>query len=205
MDPVTILAATVAFVGSCVAQKCADATIDLAWQRLKARFQGLFGREPRPSDLNAQAPWVDSALVEEAEGLFASNSALRRARFVGRALSGVRVLWVDDHPDNNAWERAMFGAFGVEFVTATSTRDAMATLGSAIFDLVISDIDREGVTDEGIRALVALRVQAPRTPIIFYTGFVRRELPVPVGAFGIADRPDELLHLVLDIVERAKV
>jgi hypothetical protein len=25
---------------------------------------------------------------------------------------------------------------------------------------------------------------------------------VPLGAFGITNRPDELLHLVLDIVER---
>lgn len=205
VDPASVLAAAVGFIGSCIVQKCADATVTLAWQKFKARVHDTWGREPEPSDLNADAPWVDSAVLEDAEHLFASNSALRRASLVSHALSGLRVLWVDDHPDNNTWERAMFGAFGVEFLTARCTADAVAALGSNVFDLTISDIERDGVPDEGIRSLPTLRSRNPRMLVIFYTGLVRRELPVPVGAFGIADRPDDLLHLVLDVAERAKL
>jgi hypothetical protein len=40
------------------------------------------------------------------------------------------------------------------------------------------------------------------TRIIYYAGYVDEARPVPIGAFGITDRPDEVLHLILDVLER---
>ena len=42
------------------------------------------------------------------------------------------------------------------------------------------------------------------TPVIFYIGIFDPKLGIPGGAFGITNRPDELLHLVLDALERKK-
>ena len=71
------------------------------------------------------------------------------------------------------------------------------------YDLLISDIDRDGVPDEGLRFLSQMheRNSWPRT--IFYIGHVEQESCVPAHAFGISDRPDELLHLVMDALERS--
>ncbi len=40
--------------------------------------------------------------------------------------------------------------------------------------------------------------------MIFYIGVVDPNKGVPVQAFGITNRPDELLHLTLDALERKK-
>jgi len=139
------------------------------------------GREPQPSDFTGQSSTIDEWVLEDVTRLFASIGALRRARLAALALSGTQLLWIDDHPENNIWERAMFRAFGVECRQATSTPEGLSVLGTESFDVVISDIERHGVADEGIRALPALRERGRGTPIVFYTGSVRRDLPLPIG------------------------
>jgi hypothetical protein len=46
---------------------------------------------------------------------------------------------------------------------------------------------------------VKAAVLAPE--LVFYVG---RERDVPIGAFGLTSRPDELLNLVLDVLERTR-
>src|SRR5215207_3488799 len=41
-----------------------------------------------------------------------------------RRLSGARVLWVDDRPENNIYERRSLEALGIGFTLSTSTEDA---------------------------------------------------------------------------------
>ena len=84
-----------------------------------------------------------------------------------------------------------------------STREALAALAGGPWDLLLSDIARDGVADAGIRLLGQLPPVAPS--VVFYTGSIDDSRPVPRGAFGIADRPDPLLHLVLDVLERNRV
>lgn len=50
--------------------------------------------------------------------------------------------------------------------------------------------------------IAALRDAGYRGPIIYYVGSADPSRPVPVGAFGLTARPDELLHLVMDALER---
>jgi DNA-binding NtrC family response regulator len=98
----------------------------------------------------------------------------------------------------------LLNAFGAESITAETTRSALALLGVEQFDLIVSDISREDQTDEGIRALPLMRQVAPRTPVIFYVGNLSRA-NAPTGSFGITNQPNDLLHLILDMVERARV
>jgi hypothetical protein len=41
--------------------------------------------------------------------------------------------------------------------------------------------------------------------VIFYVGEPDPKKGTPVYAFGLTNRPDELVHLVLDILERKKI
>jgi len=41
-------------------------------------------------------------------------------------------------------------------------------------------------------------------PVIFYIGYPDPSKGVPPHAFGITHRPDELLHLIMDALERVK-
>jgi hypothetical protein len=38
--------------------------------------------------------------------------------------------------------------------------------------------------------------------VIFYVSVINQDKPLPPGAFGLTNRPDELLHLVIDALER---
>ena len=68
--------------------------------------------------------------------------------------------------------------------------------------LLISDIARGNQKLAGVRAVPAIHELAPGLPILFFVGDYRPELGVPADAAGITNRTDELLHLVLDVLER---
>jgi DNA-binding NtrC family response regulator len=129
---------------------------------------------------------------------------LRRAQLVSQVLRGAKVLWIDDHPENNLWERRLFEVFDATCVTVETTRSAIACLQADSFDLIISDIARSSSTREGVDVLPSIRTVAPRIPILFYVGQLT-ESTAPMGAQGIAAEPNELLHLVLDQLERRRI
>ena len=77
------------------------------------------------------------------------------------------------------------------------------------YDLVISDIAREGAADEGLRFLSAMRRPDNGRPTIFrptifYVGLYDAAKGIPPYAFGITNSPDELLHYVMDVLERER-
>lgn len=54
-----------------------------------------------------------------------------------------RILWVDDRPENNVYERQAFEAQGIEFALALSTDEALELLKTNKFAAIISDMDRK--------------------------------------------------------------
>jgi DNA-binding NtrC family response regulator len=89
-------------------------------------------------------------------------------------------------------------------VNVETTRSATACLAQETFDLVISDIARADNAIEGVESLPAIRLVAPNIPVLFYVG-LRTLLAHPTAAQGLADEPNELLHLVLDQLERSRL
>jgi hypothetical protein len=80
---------------------------------------------------------------------------------------------------------------------------------SACFDEIgesdaFSDMERNGVQDEGIRFLNNLRRRSSAPPVIFSIGRLDPTLGTPPFAFGITSRVDECLNLLLDALERAR-
>jgi len=137
----------------------------------------------------------------ESLGFYGTPHALHRARMLGRRLDGLRLLWIDDDPSANRIEIRMFQQLGMQVELATSTGAALERLMKSQFHLVLSDIDREGRGDEGIRALPMIRKMARGAPVIFYVAKLLDRAPPPGGALGITNDPEELLELVLDGVE----
>jgi CheY-like chemotaxis protein len=114
------------------------------------------------------------------------------------------VLWVDDVPANNAFEQQTLSALGVRMDLAKSTAEAMTMVEQFAYDLILSDIARDS-RDAGLVFLRKLREAGYRTEVVFYIGRVDASRPIPIGAFGMADRPEPLLHYVLDALERHRV
>ncbi len=171
----------------------ASTETDMSAPASRKRLTRLGKRRPAAAD-------ADEALPED----ITSNPALRRALAARTALRGARILWVDDHPEWIEWERKMLERLEVEVTTVPSTGRALEQLREDPYDLILSDIARESRADEGAAAIPALLSVAPDTPVIFYVGTVDEGRGPPPGSAGITNRPDELLHLVLDVLERRR-
>ena len=124
-----------------------------------------------------------------------------------KMFKNVQILWVDDEPENTFNERKMFRQLDVQIDISKSTKEALKILAKGRYDLVISDIARSNEAVEataGLEFLKEFRKMDKTTPVIFYVGAFEPEKGAPSGSFGITNRPDELLHLTLDCLERKK-
>jgi CheY-like chemotaxis protein len=149
---------------------------------------------------------LDQAMRERLSVDGRNSPALRRARALTHLAQGARILWIDDAPGLTAGEARVFSSLGAWIVRARTTEEALARLGRGpVFDVIISDIARGHIHDEGIQALPRVRRAAPDTRVIFYVARLRPDLPPPPGSFGITNSPEELVHLVFDVLERRRV
>lgn len=78
-----------------------------------------------------------------------------------------QVLWVDDRPANNTYERQAFEAIGLKFNLALSTEEAFQRLPEKRYAAIISDMGRREGPREGYVLLDRLRQKGDRTPLFF--------------------------------------
>jgi len=209
VEPFGVLVTAALFLGAEIVKKSADDVATVAWTRIRAAFKQAFGHDPSPEEIDqASLEKVIGASEDvqaDLEHVAGHSSALRRASLAASALVGAKILWIDDQPAGNAWERQMLVKFGVSFVTVETTNSAIACLKAESFHLVLSDIARGDEPKAGLEALPAILEAAPAIPVVFYVGHVLPNRPVPVDSKGIAAEPNELLHLVLDQLERTRL
>jgi PAS domain S-box-containing protein len=72
-----------------------------------------------------------------------------------RALQGVRVLAVDDHPDSREIVRVALSREGAEVTTAACVDEALAALDQAAIDVLVSDVGMPGA--DGLTLVARLR------------------------------------------------
>lgn len=109
------------------------------------------------------------------------------------------VLWVDDNPDNNYYERNALEAVGIKFVLSESTENAMEILYSRQFGAVISDMGRREGPREGYRLLDELRKRGNKTPLFFYASSSAPEHRAETarhGGQGCTNDGQELFEMV---------
>jgi CheY-like chemotaxis protein len=140
------------------------------------------------------------------------EAALARANKERDLIDGAEILWVDDRPSNNRNETRMLRSFGALITFSCTTDEAMAALSQAAeqirpFHIIISDISREFPTHDPVAGLAMIdRLLADRIalPVILYVGRLKSGAGVPSGAFGLTNRPDQLLQLVVDALSRVR-
>jgi CheY-like chemotaxis protein len=123
-----------------------------------------------------------------------TTSKIRVERTVGRTL-----LWVDDNPNNNVFEKQALAALGIIISDARSTDEAAALLRNQHFDVIVSDMKRGENATAGYDLLSQVKTSSPSTPLIFYTSSANDTLVEAAkqkGAFGETNDPQRLLLLV---------
>jgi CheY-like chemotaxis protein len=203
----TLLLTVGSFAASMVLNKAVDVVFDEALERLLNYTKSMIANDRDAKDGVSFSPdsQPESTLIQDAETLYEAYPVMRRVRMVASVLEGARMLWVDDRPGNNLYERATFKSMGVSISLATSTEGAVAMLETEPVHVLISDMDRNGNKKAGLELLNRIKYLPGRPETIFYVGSVDRERGTPPGAFGITNRPDELIHYVLDVLERERV
>ncbi|MER6783691.1 response regulator [Streptomyces sp. NPDC000658] len=133
------------------------------------------------------------------------RGVLRRLEHATEILKGGRLLWVDDHPEGNASLIQLFRAAGMEVDTAISTDEALSRLRMRSYDVILSDIGRQEDPGAGISMLRDLDEIGIDTPVVLYTLGFDYQRGFPRRAFAVTEAPDEVVHYVIDLIERARV
>ena len=110
------------------------------------------------------------------------------------------ILWVDDHPTNNALEIEALRRRSVAVHLTESTGDALKLLGINRYKLVVSDLGRGEDRLAGLRMIAAMKQRGMTVPVIIYTvrpkdrsGQERlRRLVAGAGASSLAVTPEEV-------------
>jgi CheY-like chemotaxis protein len=113
-----------------------------------------------------------------------------------------RLLWVDDYPENNAFEIDALQRKGVQVVQTLSTSEALGALNqSGAFDAIITDMGRQDDgPDAGLKLLTQLDQLNITTPVIIYASAPAvartREQAQRLGAYGVTASATELMTLL---------
>lgn len=175
-----------------------------------------FEASAKRKQAEAAAALVAATVARPEEGATPEATA-REARAVAQVVAEVAtprvikragestVLWVDDRPSNNIYERQALEALGISFVISTSTEDALEKIARQSFDAIISDMGRPPDPQAGYTLLDKLRAIGNKTPFIIYAGSRKPEHIAEAkrrGAIGCTNRPDELFQMVLAALGR---
>ncbi|MEV4159147.1 response regulator [Nonomuraea dietziae] len=133
------------------------------------------------------------------------QAVIRRLDHAAVYLKGGRILWVDDLPEGNSHLIALFRQLGMVVDEVTSTDDALVHIDRNGYDLVISDIHRETDGQAGIKMLHAFRARGISLPVIIHAARFNPTLGVDPMIFGGTNRVDDVVHYVIDVMERVRL
>lgn len=143
--------------------------------------------------------WLDRS--RDGEPAFRSTPPI-----IGDAPDAIgRLLWVDDHPQNNIYEQRFFEDHRIAVHTVTNSADALKLLAMYDYTAVISDMGRGEDRLAGARLAEQMRARSDETPVVIYTiradgaaeQQAQRNLVAEAGAHGLAVTPQEVRSVVL--------
>lgn len=150
---------------------------------------------------------LDEAGSKHGEPTTAENrrGTARRLEHAARYLKDDRILWVDDYPQNNASLTKLFRKFGMNVDTALSSEEALAKLRSGSYDLLITDMGRGDDPNAGNTLLNELSLRNINLSALVFSTASRIQEGVDHRAFAATPSTDELVHYVIDLMERIKL
>jgi DNA-binding NtrC family response regulator len=81
-----------------------------------------------------------------------------------------RILWVDDHPENNGSLQAALADQGFEIQNALTTESALQLFTPSAFDFVISDMARGMDRSAGLSLAKNIKQKDPAQKFAIYSG-----------------------------------
>jgi len=169
---------------------------------LAYKISGTIGRFLLAARIKTELDRIHTAGEPSTEG--GRYQVARRTARIKELITRSRVLVVNDVPSEMAHVLAVLEQLGMRVKVCTSSDDALNHLSREPHDVVISDMARGGINDEGIRFLARMRRQGFQQPVVFTVGAYDPGRGTPPYAFGITNRVDELLNLVFDAIERVR-
>jgi CheY-like chemotaxis protein len=113
-----------------------------------------------------------------------------------RRLADASVLWVDDNPSYNYYEKKSLEVFGIHFTDSQSTMDALEKLRVNKYDVIISDMGRTEDKLAGYKLLEEKQKLGDSSNLPEHKEEARRK-----GALGSTNNPKELFQLVLSAIQ----
>ena len=151
----------------------------------------------------AAAKNQDPTTDEDITGIVDSVRAASGARPERNFKWHNRVLWVDDRPENNYYERQAFEAIGLQITLAQSTDEALEQLARSQYAAIVSDMGRREGPREGYVFLDRLRDEGNLTPLFFYSSSnapEHKQETLEHGGQGCTNNPQELFDMVTKAV-----
>lgn len=113
-----------------------------------------------------------------------------------------RVLWVDDHPENNVTEVRYLEGRKIAVYQVGTTQEALTLLPMYEYGAVISDMGRGDRPLAGLDLLKAMRARGDRRPFFLYTvhsSDAQRKLVDEAGGHAAAETREELYAAILPL------
>ena len=130
--------------------------------------------------------------------------ASAKSNFQDVLVNSNTILWVDDRPNNNIYERQALETIGFNFDLALSTKEALALFAKKEYIAIISDMGRVEGPREGYVLLREIRKINKQIPFFIYAGSNLLEHKIEAqekGAQGSTNRANELIDLILSHID----
>ncbi|HIJ87317.1 MAG TPA: sigma-54-dependent Fis family transcriptional regulator [Desulfuromonadales bacterium] len=117
-----------------------------------------------------------------------------------------RILVVDDELSMREFLSILLEREGYDVTTAASAQEALRIMESALFDLVLSDVNMPGLS--GINLLASIKEKSPETAVLMLTAFSAADQAVEamkLGAYDYVCKPfknEEIKQLIRNALEK---
>jgi CheY-like chemotaxis protein len=141
----------------------------------------------------------ETTVLDAAQGVIRAADATSQIGHEPNDIWRRKILWVDDRPDNNTFERQVFESLDLSFDLALSTNEALERLSSSRYGAIISDMGRREGPREGYRLLDAMRASGNTTPFFIYSSSntsQQKQEAARHGAQGYTNVPSQLVEMV---------
>lgn len=120
------------------------------------------------SDLQAQVADLKKAIA--ASSTTVGKKSIAAETKAATIQAGKRILWVDDHPENNGSLQAALADQGFEIQNALTTEAALQLYAPSLFDFVISDMARGMDRTAGLSIAKNIKQKDPAQKFAIYSG-----------------------------------
>lgn len=158
-------------------------------------------RENKLQSNNKETEYASLSSVQNS--MYAQLTIERAAKMSLDRSAKFDILWVDDEPAQNRYERDALEIIGARFVNVETTNDALSLLKNNVFSAIISDMGRREGNREGYVLLNELKKTGIRTPFFLYTSSNSHEHRMEAlrnGAQGATNNPDEIFQMIVNTV-----